>query len=126
MIDLDDELKQLIESSFDSVWTLELLLLLCSAPRQSRTVQKLVDELRSSELIVRTSLKTLRTGGLVLEADDGTVQYAPVTPTLDAVVARLVEDYRTRPDTIRRIIVAPPTAKLKVFSDAFLFRKPSK
>ena len=120
---MDRELEQLIESSFDSVWTLELLLLLHERRGTAWPEASLVEELRSSALVVRQSIAALMAGGLVVENDGGTYTYAPASPELDALVQRLAEDYRSRPDAVRRLIVMPKHNKLQTFSDAFLFRK---
>lgn len=120
---MDRELEQLIESSFDSVWTLESLLLLHQRRSTSWSEASLVEELRSSASVVRQSIAALRAGGLVAEDGGGTYTYAPATPELDALVQRLAEEYRSRPDAVRRMIVMPKNEKLKTFSDAFLFRK---
>jgi hypothetical protein len=121
---LDRDLQQLIESSIDSVWTLEVLLLLHAARERSWTVRGLTDDLRSSELVITQSIAILRTAGLVVEDADGAVRYRPAAQNLDALVARLGEEYRSRPATVRRAIVAPQNTKLQSFSDAFLLRKP--
>ncbi len=121
---MDRDLQQLIESSIDSVWTLEVLLLLHSARERSWTVRGLTDDLRSSELVITQSIAILRTAGLVVEDADGAVRYRPAAQNLDALVARLGEEYRSRPATVRRAIVAPQNTKLQSFSDAFLLRKP--
>ncbi len=121
---MDRDLQQLIESSIDSVWTLEVLLLLHAARERSWTVRGLTDDLRSSELVITQSIAILRTAGLVVEDADGAVRYRPAAQNLDALVARLGEEYRSRPATVRRAIVAPQNTKLQSFSDAFLLRKP--
>jgi hypothetical protein len=121
---VDRDLQQLIESSIDSVWTLEVLLLLHAARERSWTVRALTDDLRSSELVITQSTAILRTAGLIIEEADGAVRYRPAAPNMDALVARLGEEYRSRPATVRRAIVAPQNTKLQSFSDAFLLRKP--
>lgn len=120
---MDRELEQLIESSLDSVWTLELLLLLHGRRSTSWTEDRLVEELRSSASVVRRAIAALLAGGLVCEAEGGTYAYAPATPEVDALVQRLAEEFRSRPDAVRRMIVMPKDEKLNTFSDAFLFRK---
>lgn len=123
---MDPDLAELIESSFDSVWSLELLLVLRARRDRTWTVGELISELRSSELVVNQSLAHLRVAGLVADDADGHVGYAPASRELDGLVAKLDEEYRSRPAVIRRLIVARPQAKLQSFADAFLFRKPTK
>lgn len=121
---MDRELERLIGSSFDSVWTLELLLLLHGRRSIAWSEAGLVEELRSSALVVRQSVAALLAGGLVAGEEGGTYIYAPATPEIDALVQRLAEEFRSRPDAVRRMIVMPKNEKLKTFSDAFLLRKP--
>ncbi len=105
---------------------MELLLALRAQRDRSWAVDELISELRSSELVVSRSLAHLLAAGLITEAADGHVRYAPASPQLDELVTRLDEEYRSRPAPIRRLIVARPQAKLQSFADAFVFRKPTK
>lgn len=123
---MDPNLAELIESSFDSVWSLELLLMLRARGDRTWTVEELISELRSSELVVSQSLARLQMAGLVADEGGGRVRYAPASRQLDDLLIKLDEEYRSRPALIRRLIVARPQAKLQSFSDAFLFRKPTK
>ena len=115
----------MIESCLDSVWSVELLLLLYSHADRSWATADLVSELRSSELVVAQSVRKLIEAGLVVNDGPGSVRYSAVAPDLDAFVIRLEHEYRTRPSHVRRIIVGRSNAKLTSFSDAFLLRKPS-
>ncbi|WP_127754619.1 MULTISPECIES: hypothetical protein [unclassified Devosia] len=116
----------MIESCLDSVWSLELLLLLYSQPERSWTTTSLVTELRSSELVVAQSVRGLVEAGLVVQLEPGKLRFSAASPDIAGFVARLERDYRARPNYIRRIIVGRSNAKLQSFSDAFLLRKPSK
>jgi hypothetical protein len=120
----DSEFVELIESCFDSVWSVELLLLLRSWPERDWTTADLVTELRSSELVVAQSVHALIGAGLAVEDETGFIRYSAIAPELDAFVARLEHEYRTRPNHVRRIIVGRSNSKLTSFSDAFLLRKP--
>lgn len=116
----------MIETTFDSVWTLEVLLLLRDGGDRVWTASTLIDELRSSALVVRQSLARLQAAGLIAEEAHGTVRYAPASPVLDDLVARLEHQYRSRPASIRRLIVAPSKSDLQSFSEAFMLRKQQK
>ena len=112
-----EELASFIASSFRSVWALELLLLL---KRQDRacSADELVDLMRASPSVVESALDSLTAAGLAGTDAQGTA-YMPVS----AEVAQLVEEteqlYRSRPNRVRRVIVASANSGLAAFSDAF-------
>jgi hypothetical protein len=115
---------EMVESCLDSVWSVEMLLLVHAQPDRRWTTSELVTELRSSELVVAQSVRCLGGAGLLIDEGDGTVRYATVSPDLAAFVAMLDVEYRARPNQIRRIIIGRSNSKLTSFSDAFLLRKP--
>jgi hypothetical protein len=123
---VDPDLAEMIETTFDSVWTLEVLLLLRNGGDRAWTASALIEELRSSSLVVRQSLERLQSAGLVAKEADGVVRYAPASPALEDFVSQLEQQYRSRPASIRRLIVAPSKSDLQSFSEAFMFRKPQK
>ena len=53
------DLVEMVETSFSSVWSLELLLVLRRDPERNWTPEQLVDELRSSDLVVAQSMDGL-------------------------------------------------------------------
>lgn len=114
----------MIEACLDTVWSLEVLLLLRSRPDRSWSTTELVSELRSSELVVAQSIRHLIEAGLVVDDEAGAVRYSAVAHDLDAFATRLENEYRTRPSYVRRIIVGRSNSKLTSFSNAFLLRKP--
>lgn len=116
---MNSDLVELIEYSFGSVWTLELLLLLCRDRERPWRPEELVGELRSSEAVARESIDRLVTAGLVIVEEHGAVRYAPASQEQDALVMQLDEEYRRKPAAIRRLIVQGPAEKLRSFSDAF-------
>ena len=112
-----DELANFIGSSFSSVWALELLLLLKREARSCRT-EELVTSLRASYAVVEKALQSLTAAGLA--GDDGTgFAYMPITPEVASLVDETERLYRSRPDRIRRLIVASSNKGLAAFSDAF-------
>ncbi len=123
---MDTNLVEMIESSLDSVWSLELLLLLHSTPGRRWNTADLVAELRSSSLVVAQSVGALKAAGLAIEDDDGTVRYSPASADVAAFVSRLEHEYRARPAAVRRVILGRSNSKLQSFSDAFVLRKPHK
>lgn len=121
---LSDDAKGFIGFAIKSVWALELLLFLrkhSQAPWWS--IDALTRELRASPLIVRESVASFRTAGLISEDDKGDVRYAPASPYIENLVNDIAAEYATRPLAVAREIYAADVAKIKNFADAFRFRK---
>jgi hypothetical protein len=118
----EDEIANFIRSSFRSVWSLELLLLLKRDPRLWRH-NEIVAALRASELIVAQSVDFLTAAGLVSVDEAGDAAYRPASEGS----ARLVEGtealYARSPDAVRRLIVGAIPNPLAAFADAFRLRK---
>ena len=118
----EDEIANFIRSSFRSVWSLELLLLLKRDPRLWRH-EEIVAALRASEIIVAQSLDFLTAAGLVSIDEAGSAAYRPASEGS----ARLVEGtealYARSPDAVRRLIVGAIPNPLAAFADAFRLRK---
>lgn len=112
-----DELSSFISSSFRSVWALELLLLL-KGEATALSPQKLVAQMRSSSSVVEKALQELVAAGLA-GIDGSTARYMPVTPAVAELVDETEELYASRPDRVRRLIVASSNRGLAAFSDAF-------
>ncbi|MFL6731539.1 MAG: hypothetical protein ACJ8EP_04275 [Sphingomicrobium sp.] len=117
----DDEIFSFIGSSFRSVWALELLLLLKSE-RRAWTQADLVATLRGSELVVSHALDGLVAAGLV-SVDGQGASYTPANDGLSKCVERVEELYRTRPNAVRRTIIAASASSATAFADAFKLRK---
>jgi len=113
------ELATFIGASFRSVWALELLCTLRRHPGESRSAEQLVDSLRASDLVVRTSLSELVAAGLVSVDGAGHATYAPASAELDRLAGLAEQHYAKSPDAVRRIIVKAANPGLTAFSDAF-------
>lgn len=111
------DLAPFIASSFRSVWALELLLLL-KADGGSLSTEELVHNLRASPSVVENALESLQAAGLVGETK-GAFSYMPVNAEVAALVEETEQLYRSRPDRVRRLIVAAGNKGLTAFSDAF-------
>lgn len=113
------ELVSFIGASFRSVWALEVLCHLRKHAGEPRSPEQLVDSLRASDQVVRTSLAELVAAGLVSVDADGKAVYAPATPDLDRLAGATETYYSTSPDAVRRIIVRAANPGPTAFSDAF-------
>jgi hypothetical protein len=117
----NEDLFRLIESSFRSVWALELLLLLKREPRiWSR--QELIATLRASDLVVNKALDELVAAGLVSVEGEG-ARYMPVSDSLARQIDEVENLYSARPDAVRRTIVSTTASDATAFADAFRLRK---
>lgn len=117
----DEDVLRFIAASFPSVWALELLLLLKSE-RRSWAREELVTTLRASELVVSKALDALVTAGLASIEGDGVV-YLPVTRDVEGCVEQVEQLYRSRPNSVRRVIVSTGTRTANAFADAFKLRR---
>lgn len=119
----DKSTESFIASTFRSVWSLELLLLLRRTGGVGFRREELVGRLRASESVVSRSIDALQAAGLILEEDDGAVRYAPASEELDRSVGEVERLYAVKPDTVRRIIVSGAgrgvSSGLAAFADAF-------
>ncbi len=115
---MNADLVEMVKYSFGSVWTLELLLLLSRHRKRAWLREDLVRELRSSDQVVAEGVERLVSCGLVI-VDNGHIRYAPASGAQDDLVQQLEEEYRTRPASIRRLIVQGGDQKLRSFSEAF-------
>lgn len=113
------DIERFISSTFRSVWDLELLLELKRSPDEGRTKQQLVSALRASDVIVARGIDTLLAAGLIFEENDGAIRYGPVSAELGKEAVAAAELYRTKPDAVRRLIIASSSSGLAAFSDAF-------
>jgi hypothetical protein len=113
-----DETARFIKSSFGSVWSLELLLLLKREPRFWAR-EEIVSALRASDLVVTRGLDALVAAGLVAIEDGGRAAYRPVSEETASLVDAAESFYGRSPDAVRRMIVAASTGSLGAFADAF-------
>jgi len=117
----DDDLLRFIGSSFRSVWSLELLLLIRCEPR-SWSRSELISTLRASELVVNKAVDELLAAGLLSIEGDG-VRYLPASDAIARHVEAVKKLYSARPDAVRRAIVSSTASGATAFADAFRLRK---
>lgn len=117
----DEDVLQFVGASFPSVWAVELLLALKREPRLW-TRAELLTTLRASEVVVSKALDALVAAGLASTEREGAI-YQPVNPDVEALVDRVEQLYRSRPNTVRRTIVAARASSATAFADAFQLRK---
>lgn len=117
----NDEILRFIASSFRSVWSLELLLVLRSEQR-SWSHQELVTTMRASQLVVTRALAALEAAGLVSN-DGDKAEYMPVSGDVATLVNDAAALYSKKPDAVRRAIVSASAGDATAFAEAFRLRK---
>lgn len=113
------EVSSFIRSTFRSVWALELLCFLRKHRDRAWPQRDLVAALRGSESVVSQSVESLLAAGLVVVEPGQLVRYQPTSDAVDGLAGAAEALYASRPDAVRRIIVAPATSGLSSFADAF-------
>ena len=117
----DEDVLRFIAASFPSVWALELLLVLKSE-RRAWEREELIATLRASDLVVSRALDALVSAGLASLEEKGAA-YLPVNRDVEACVEQVDNLYRTRPNSVRRVIVSAGTSSANAFADAFTLRR---
>ena len=121
MSNSDEDVLRFIAANFPSVWALELLLTLKEDAR-AWTREQLIARLRASELVIGKALDALVAAGLVSVDAEG-AKYLPVNGDLEDCVVEVERLYRTRPNMVRRTIIAHASGSASAFADAFRLRK---
>ena len=117
----DEDVLRFIAASFPSVWALEVLLAL-KRDRRVWMREELVAALRASELVVSKAIDALVAAGLASIEGAG-ASYLPVNRDVEDCVEQVEQLYRTRPNMVRRAIVAASTSSAVAFADAFKIRR---
>jgi hypothetical protein len=117
----DDELLSFAASSFRSIWALEVVLLLKN-DRRNWSRAELVAALRASELVVNNSLDGLLAAGIA-SADEQGATFMPANEQIAECVDEIERLYRSRPNAVRRAIIAAGATSAAAFADAFKLRR---
>jgi hypothetical protein len=117
-----EQVSTFIRSSFRSVWSLEVLLLLKRDPR-GWTSEDIVATLRASDLIVSQSLAALVAAGLVVIDGQGRAEYRPAGDDAGDMADEAEKLYAQSPDAVRRLILGSSASGLAAFANAFRVRK---
>jgi hypothetical protein len=118
----EEDVSNFVRSSFRSVWSLELLLLLKREPRLWPRAE-IVSALRASDLIVSQGIEALTAVGLVVIDEAGNAAYRPASEDAPRLVEATESLYARSPDAVRRLIVGALPNPLAAFADAFRLRK---
>lgn len=116
----EEEVAGFIRSTFRSVWTLELWLLL-KRDRRAWSHAEIVAALRASDLIVSRGLDALAAAGLIVVAEGGAASFRPASSAEGRLADRVEALYAQSPDAVRRLIVGPGSG-LAAFAESFRLR----
>lgn len=120
---IPEKISAFLRATIKSVWALDLLVLMKSAPGRGWTVGTLNDRLRASTSLVEEILVGFIRQELVAAEADGTYRYAPANPEIEGLASELTRLYAERPLAVIKEIVSAPNEKIHSFVDAFRLKK---
>lgn len=119
----EKDVAAFLRSTFRSIWSLELLILLARDPERRWSAAELVSALRASDLVVSQAVESLHAAGLVVRESDDLVRYGPASDDLHELVVAAQALYARSPDAVLSLIMRSRAENLVTFADAFRFRK---
>jgi hypothetical protein len=119
----EKDVAAFLRSTFRSIWSLELLILLARDSGRCWTAAELVSALRASDLVVSQAVESLHAAGLVVRESGDEVRYGPASDDLRELVAAAQALYVKSPDAVLHLIMRSRADSLVAFADAFRFRK---
>lgn len=122
---LPKEVINLINEHINSVFQLEILLLLHQHRRKEWSAETLSREFGLDRNVAATQIADLHSRGFLTErTDDGLLyQYSPASSELERAVDGLASAYAVRRMTVISSIFSKPVKKITLFADAFKIRK---
>lgn len=97
-------------------------MLLLKSEKRHWSRDELVTTLRASDLVVSNALDGLVAAGMASVDADGAA-YLPVNAGIGECVDEVEKLYRTKPNAVRRAIIAASASSATAFADAFKLRK---
>lgn len=118
---ISDELKTFIKDQIQTVFRLEVLLLLHGEQAKSFTPADVALELGFERDMAREQLRSLATLGLLVQSntDEPKYSYHPANVGLGSMVDELAVTYSKRPVPILSLILTEPTDRTRLFAEAF-------
>src|SRR5687768_12725549 len=121
-----DDVRRFADGNIESIDQLEILRVLDEAKDKEWDAATLAREIQAAPHAVAAHLAALNGRGLLTaekRAADWVARHGPHTPELAAQVGRLLQLYRERPVSTIKLIYAQAKSPLRVFAEAFKFRK---
>ncbi len=117
------ETLEFIQSSFKSVWALELFFLMRRERTRAWTISELNREMRASEWLLGGILPDLVRKGLVVEAAKDLFQYGVASPEIEQLVDDVATAYAKNRIRVINEIFKVPDRNVRSFADAFRIKK---
>jgi hypothetical protein len=121
--EIPEEVRKLIAEHIVSVEQLEVLLLLRSRPQEDWGPERVSEAIRTSSRSAEKRLANLAARDFITRTSDEPSYRYSTTGKRDQAVALLAETYAEKRYTVIELIFSKPIENLRVYSDAFLFRK---
>lgn len=109
-------------NGLDSIWTLEVLLIMHQTPEREWHEQELEREVRGSPQVIREAARVLSRLSLVIVVE-GRWRYVPATPELASVVVELAKLHASKPMLLAKAIFSSKSDRIQTFADAFRMRE---
>jgi hypothetical protein len=119
----EEESLAFVRTALNSVWTLEVMLLLRRQRSRAWSIDDLVRELRSSRFAIDAAVAALQKTGLVSRSSDGLCQFWPTSPELEQAAAGVERLYAAKPMAVVRAIAEANEEKLRLFARAFRLKE---
>jgi DNA-binding IclR family transcriptional regulator len=118
---ISDELKGFVKNQIQTVFRLEVLLLLHHEQSKAFTPADVALELGFERYVAREQLRSLVTLGLLVRSDthEAKYHYGPANIAMKSLVDQLAETYSKRPVPILSLILAEPADRTRLFAEAF-------
>jgi hypothetical protein len=118
---ISEELKAFIKNQIQTVFRLEVLLLLHHEQSKAFTQADVASELGFERDVAREQLKSLVTLGLLVQSNthEARYHYDPADLARGSLVDQLALTYSKRPVPILSLILAEPADRTRLFAEAF-------
>lgn len=118
---ISEELRKFIKEEIQTVFRLEVLLLLFDQKSRSFAAAEIANELGFETEATQAQLTALEAIGLATQspADESQYQYYPANATLGARVEQLAATYSTQRVPILSVILADTADRPRLFAEAF-------
>lgn len=120
---LSFELIKYIRTNLETIWALEIMLLLCRRPDHVWSPDELNRELRGNIGLVLDVLQKFERNGLVQLDTDRRYRWAPANAELERISKDVVATYATYPLSVIKSITQAQTERIQKLADAFKINK---
>ncbi|HEY1149984.1 MAG TPA: hypothetical protein VGF27_15495 [Pseudoduganella sp.] len=120
---IPDDVRRYIVQCVPSVPYLEAIMLMSAKAGGSWDARQLAQRLYLDEPRAESLLHELSAAGIATADADGRWHFAPTTPHLAELLARLVDIYARHLVEVSTLVHSKSNRKARLFADAFVWRK---